>query len=373
MARAPATIPVEEFPEADRLGDFPHPRATERLFGHEGAERALAGAFASERMHHAWLVTGPEGIGKATLAWRLARHVLSPDDERDSQGCSLAVRSDIGAVRQILALSHPGLLLIRRPYDPRNKRFAASIPVDEVRRLRSFLAMAAAPGTWRIVIVDSADDLNVSSANALLKSLEEPPVRTLFVLVSSEPGRLLPTIRSRCRTLELGPVAGAALREAVSAALEAASMTVPDAASWPRLEHLAGGSVRQALALIGSDGLELYGRIESLLARLPKLDWGAVHGLADALSGAANAQRFETFFELLLALLARLVRAKATGEGAADDVSLAQRIIADHRLATWAELWETIVRDKAEVQTLNLDRKALILGTLARLEQAAGA
>lgn len=373
MARGPATIAVEELPEADRLGDFPHPRMTERLFGHEEAERSLAAAFASGRMHHGWLVTGPEGVGKATLAWRLARHVLSPADERDSRGRSLAVRSEISAVRQVLALSHPGLLLIRRPYDPRNKRFAASIPVDEVRRLRAFLAMTAAPGAWRIVIVDSADDLNVSSANALLKSLEEPPVRTLFVLVSSEPGRLLPTIRSRCRTLELGLVTGQSLRDAVSAALEGAEIDAPDAASWPRLQHLAGGSVRRTLALIANDGLKVYGRIESLIGRLPKLDWGAAHGLADELTGVANTQRFETFFELLLDLMARLIRAKATGDGPPDEVALAERIITDQRLATWAELWETIVRDKAEVQTLNLDRKALVLGTLTRLEQAAGA
>jgi len=263
--------------------------------------------------------------------------------------------------------------LIRRPYDQRNKRFAASIPVDEVRRLRSFLAFTAAPGNWRVVIVDSADDLNISSANALLKSLEEPPTRTVFFLVSSEPGRLLPTIRSRCRVLELGAVTGMALRDAASAALQAAGLDMPDASSWPRLEHLAAGSVRQALALIASDGLKLHARIEALIGGLANIDWGAAHGLGDELSGVANTQRFETFFELLLALLARLVRAKATGEGSPDDLALAHRIIADHRLATWAELWETIVRDKANVQALNLDRKALILGMLARLEQAAKA
>jgi DNA polymerase-3 subunit delta' len=372
MARAPAAE-IEELPESDRLGDFPHPRATERLFGHDHAERSLATAFASGRMHHGWLLIGPEGVGKATLAWRLARHVLSPPDERDSQARSLAIRSEAPAVRQVMALSHPGLLLIRRPYDVRNKRFSASIPVDEVRRLRAFLAHTAGAGAWRIVIVDSADDLNASSANALLKSLEEPPARTLFVLVSSQPGRLLPTIRSRCRTLELGPVRDQALRKAVEAALEASEAPVPGSIDWTQLERLSEGSVRQSLALIANDGLKMQARIETLLASLPNLDWGSAHKLGDELSGVANAQKFETFFELLLGLVARLVRTRASGEGEAGDQALAQRLIAEHRLATWAELWETIVRDKAEAQTLNLDRKALILETLSRIEQSARA
>jgi DNA polymerase-3 subunit delta' len=270
-------------------------------------------------------------------------------------------------------LSHPGLLLIRRPYDVRNKRFSASIPVDEVRRLRAFLSHTAAGGAWRIVIVDSADDLNPSSANALLKSLEEPPARTLFVLISSQPGRLLPTIRSRCRTLELVPVRGEALRNAVGAALDTGDTTPPGAVDWTQLEQLSGGSVRQALALVGSDGLRIQARIEALLASLPGLDWSAAHKLGDDFAGVANTQKFETFFELLLGHLARLVRARATGEGKAEDLVLAQRVIAEHRLATWAELWETVVRDKAEAQTLNLDRKALILETLSRIEQSARA
>src|SRR5438132_2056221 len=293
MARAPAQQEDEALPEADRLEGFLHPRETPTLVGHEAAELELAQAFAGGRMHHAWLLAGPEGIGKATLAYRLARHVLAAAKERDPAGQSLEIAPRTATARQVRALSHPGLLVLRRPYDMRAKRFAASIPVDEVRRLKSFLGLTAAENAWRIVIVDSADELNPNAANALLKSLEEPPVRALFLLIASEPSRLLPTIRSRCRRLELAPLGDEALRRATEAALSAAAMDMPAAQRWPLLERLAEGSVRRALQLAGSDGLELYERIGSLLGALPQVDWPAVHMLSDQLSMATNEQRFE--------------------------------------------------------------------------------
>jgi len=197
MARAPAVHEIEELPEADRLEGFPHPRATARLYGQEIAERTLADAFASGRMHHGWLLSGPEGIGKATLAYRFARFVLADAASRDMFGQSLDAPDDGASARQVRALSHPGLLVIRRAYDTKTKRFPATIPVDDVRRLKTFLGRTSETGAWRVVIVDRADELNISAANALLKSLEEPPPRTIFLLVSSAPGRLLTTIRSR--------------------------------------------------------------------------------------------------------------------------------------------------------------------------------
>ena len=206
MARAAATVEIDELPEADRLEGFPHPRQTKKLFGHEAAERVLAESLSDGRMHHAWLVCGRQGIGKATLAYRFARAALAHPSERAANGQSLEVGEDTSAARQVRALSHPGLLVLRRPYDEKGKRFAASIPIDEVRRLRSFLSHRAGEEAWRVVIVDEANELNVNAANALLKSLEEPPARAVFLLVSSAPGRLLPTIRSRCRMLSLQPL-----------------------------------------------------------------------------------------------------------------------------------------------------------------------
>ena len=371
MARAPALQEDEAPPEADRLEGFPHPRETRALIGHEAAECELARAFAGGRMHHAWLIVGPEGIGKATLAYRLARHVLARPSERQTTGESLAIAPETAAARQIRALSHPGLLVLRRPYDMRSKRIAASIPVDEVRRLKSFLGLTAGEGAWRVVIVDAADELNLNAANALLKSLEEPPTRALFLLVASEPSRLLPTIRSRCRRLDIAPLPGEELRQATEAALAAAAMEMPGAQRWPLLERLAEGSPRRALQLAGSGGAELYERIEALLSALPQVDWPAAHTLADQLSLAANEQRFEAFYDLLLDLLARLVRTRATGLAVGPEAALAERLIAEPRLPAWAALWEGILRERADTALLNLDKRALILGTFAQLEAVA--
>jgi DNA polymerase III subunit delta' len=371
MARAPALQQVEELPEADRLEGFPHPRHTRALFGHEATEGMLAAAFAGGRLHHAWLLTGAEGIGKATLAYRFARHVLAEPAERGGNGGALEVGEETRTGRQVRSLSHPGLLVLRRPYDVKAKRFPVTIPIDEVRRLRSFFALRAEGAAWRVVIVDRADEFNVAAANALLKSLEEPPARTLFLLVSSAPGGLLPTIRSRCRTLALAPLASAPLRRAVLQALAASGRAEPQAAEWPALERLAEGSVRRALALLASGGLELNARLLGLLAGLPAVDWTQVHGLAEELAPSAAEQRLELFFELLLGLLARLVRAAATGAGDPEEMKLVDRLCAAGRLASMAELWETLAREKAEALELNLDRKSLVLGTFSRLETAA--
>ena len=359
---------AEALPEADRLGDFPHPRETYALFGHESAEAMLAQAFAQGRLHHAWLIAGRAGIGKATLAYRMARHVLASPEERDR--ATLAVPPDSAAARQVARLAHSGLLVLRRPYDLKTKRVASSIPVDEVRRLRSFLGLTAAGQGWRVVIVDSADELNPNAANALLKSLEEPPPRALFLLVTAQPGRLLPTIRSRCRRLDLQPLDAESLRRAAGGALTAAGLQMPAADKWVQLERLAEGSVRAALQL-ATGGIDLHERLEQIFARLPAIDWPALHTLADSLALDAQEQRYEMLFALLLDVLARLVRAAATGQGSAEETALAARLIQPTRLPAWAELWQAILRDKADAEALNLDRKALIVRTFACIEAVA--
>ncbi|MEZ5849545.1 MAG: DNA polymerase III subunit delta' [Hyphomicrobiaceae bacterium] len=373
MARAPIAPEIETLPEADRLEDFPHPRHTAALFGHDAAERALTHGVAQGRMHHGWLIAGPEGVGKATLAWRLARHLLARPGERDAFGESLEVPPETTAARQVAALSHPDLLLLRRVWDTRTKRFTTGIPVDEVRRLRSFLTHTSAHDANRVVIVDSADELNTAAANALLKSLEEPPANTFFLLVTSAPGRLLPTIRSRCRMLELHALGTQDLKLAALKALEGTDIEPPGPSEWVHLTAIADGSVRRLLMLWGLKGLDLQERIEALLGASRKLDWPKVHALGDELASPASAARFELFFDLLLRQIALMTRARATGETEAGPGRLAQRLIADAALASWAELWETIAREKGETQALNLDRKSLILETFRRIETVARA
>lgn len=375
MNAATAAADQEErrFLDPDRLDGFPHPREALRLFGQDEAERILLEAHATRRMHHAWLLAGPEGIGKATLAYRFARFVLahpegaSPDGHKD-----LSVPDASPVVAQVAVLSHPGLLVLQRPWQEQSKRFATAITVSEVRRLRGFLGRTAGHGHWRVVIVDRADELNVNAANALLKSLEEPPARTVFLLVSSAPGRLPVTVRSRCRVLRLRPLATDALIAAVRAEIDGAGAVEADGAKLASCAALAQGSVRHALELFANDGVEIYQRLLAVLRKLPRADHGAIHALADEVAARSADDKFEMLHTLFSDALARLVRQAATGAGAiGEEAELADRLIRPHRLAPWAELWETVTRAKTEAFALNLDRKNLILGTFFRLEETA--
>ncbi|MEQ1647482.1 MAG: DNA polymerase III subunit delta' [Hyphomicrobiaceae bacterium] len=366
MAREPITQELEAAPEADRLGAFPHPRMTKHLFGHDAIVQMLAEAGRGGRMHHGWLLSGPEGVGKATLAYHLARFLLAPEADRDASLGPLGVRPTSTAQRQVAALSHPGLLLLRRPWDSKTKRHAAGIPIDEVRRLRMFLGHAAEADAWRVVLVDTADDLAAAAANAILKSLEEPPPRTVFILISSEPGRLLPTIRSRCRRLDLEGLNDEDLKRAAQQAIgNAEDAKVPEPSDWAQLLYLAQGSARRALAVSSSGGLTLYTQMRGVVELLPKLDWAAVHKLSDELAGTAAEQKFEAFYEFLLDLLAQLIRTRATGIG--PDIALAKRLIPDGQLPRAAEAWSEIVAAKAQAMALNLDRKALIMATVEKM------
>jgi DNA polymerase III subunit delta' len=213
--------------------------------------------------------------------------------------------------------------------------------------------------------------MNINAANALLKSLEEPPPKTIFLILSSEPGRLLTTIRSRCRRMALEGLGPDDLRRAARQAYDAEGKSPPDEKDLAALEPLAGGSVRRMLSLAGSGGLVLQAKIEKLFAALPSIDAAAAHQLADDLAPAAAEQKFELFFDLLLAHFQRLIRAAAAGEGTASEIATANRLIGPMRVAGFAQLWETLARDKTQTLALNLDKKSLVLDCLSRIEAAA--
>lgn len=370
-ASAPGVEP--EIPEIDRVDGFPHPRETAVLFGHADAEADLRDAWQARRLHHAWLLTGSEGIGKATLAYRFARFLLAhPVPAADGAPQSLETPATSPVFRQVASQAHPDLLVLRRPWQRNNKRHAQAITVDEARRLRGFLGQTAAAGGWRVVIVDSADDLNIAAANALLKSLEEPPPHCLFLLVATTPGRLPVTIRSRCRRLQMKPLCEDGLRNACNAALAASGQPAPKADELEQVLSLAQGSPGTALRLIAGDGAALYRQLAQLMAQLPRLNYGAVHALADSLAPASAGERYELFHAMLGGMVARLVSQAVSGSGAlAGEVEIAQRLVAGPALARWVGLWETLQREKAEADALNLDRKTLLLETFFRLERIA--
>ena len=348
--------------EPDRLDGFSTPREVDRLFGHEAALNEFADALEGGRMHHAWLLVGPEGIGKATLAYRFARSVLAEGETVDR---------DHPVFRKVAALSHPNLLLIRRSWIEKSKRYSQWIGVDEVRRLRAFLGNTAGEGGWRVVIVDRADELNQNAANALLKTLEEPPSKTLFLLISSAEGRLPVTIRSRARTLRVSALGEKDLKEAVRAALDRDSREA-DTKTLTTALALSQGSVRRALELVASDGIALYDAIVAALAALPDIDGPRLHREVERLAGAGDTERFDLYLSLLLGLIERLIRFTATGEGATlEEQKLAKRLISPANLADWADAWEATSEAKREAFALNLDRGLLLLETWFRLQYVA--
>ncbi|MEM6466758.1 MAG: DNA polymerase III subunit delta' [Pseudomonadota bacterium] len=287
----------ETLPEPDCAEGAAHPRLAKQLFGHGHAEEAFLDAAKAERIHHAWMITGPQGIGKATLAWRLARGLLAGDIAHRSD---LNFAPDEPVFRQTAALSAPGLFLCRRGYDDKTKRLRTTIGVDEVRKMKSFFAMSSAEGGWRIGIIDAVDEMGPGAANALLKLLEEPPARTVFLIIAHQPARLLPTIRSRCRTLPLQPLSEAEMAPALSAFGWAEDTT--------RLMPLADGSLGFAHLLMEADGLALYDALLDLLAQMPGFDRPKALSLAQSAVGRGAEARYDLILRLLPTALARLTR-----------------------------------------------------------------
>jgi len=341
----------------------PAPRANPGLIGHEAAEAALRQSFKTGRLPHALLLTGPRGIGKATLAYRLARFVLSGGGEGgapDMFGASaaapgLAIALESGVFRRVAAGGHADLLTVERAFDPRRKRLRSEIVVDDIREIATFLHLTAAEGGWRVVIVDGADAMNRNAGNALLKILEEPPRRTLLLLVAHSPGRLLPTIRSRCRQMKLAPLPPTTVR----ALLDRYSTGLDDDAA-ASIVDLAEGSIGRALELAGSGGIALYQTIIGMLARRPGIDPLTLHGFADKLARADAEDAYRTAEELLRQHLARRAVAAARA---------GQRATA----ARWANLRDDIADSFARCDGLNLDRKQTLMSAFFAIDQAAGA
>lgn len=366
-----------DLPRADQAEGAPHPRETLNLFGHAAAEAAFLEAFISARLHHGWLITGPQGIGKATLAWQIARFLLATP-ARQEDGLfgappppdTLAVPSDHPVSHRIQALAEPGLAAVTRSYNDRGK-LRNDITVDDIRKLHSFFGLSATDGGHRVVIVDSADDMNTSAANALLKMLEEPPARTTLLLISHQPSRLLPTIRSRCRSLRLAPLSPQDMQAALAQA------DVDAAAPSAHLAALAAGSVGAALRLINMHGLELYTDLLRLTDSLPRLNRQAAMALAESAVGAKAADRFELMLNLIDILLARLARTGATGqpptvEAAAGEAAILTRLAPTaHKGRAWADLATQVSDRTRHGQAVNLDPAALVLDTVFKMQETA--
>lgn len=362
--------------EPDRAPGAPHPRHTPRLIGQDGAQANFLDAFNSGRLHHGWLITGPRGVGKATLAWAIARFLIAnPPDEGGmftaEPATSLEIDPAHPVAHRIDALSEPGLFLLRRAWDDKARpaRLRAQITVDEVRKLRNFFALSAPGGGRRVVIIDAADEMNANAANALLKLLEEPPENAVLLLVAHQPMRLLPTIRSRCRELRLTSLGA----DDLAAALAQAGI---EGANDPALLVLADGSVGEALRLAALGGPEIYARLVAILSGAPRYDRTGALALANEVAAKAAAEKLHLTLRLIQTLLARLARSGAgmapTDFAAPDEAALLARLAPHPRAARrWAALEQQLSARAAHGVAVNLDPGALILDMIFRINETA--
>lgn len=356
MARSPSALSADVALEVDALEGLPLPRQRSDLIGQARAEAVLLDAYRSGRIHHGWILGGPKGCGKATLAFRFARFVLAHPDPTSPEvkmARDLSVPADHPVARRIAAGSHGDLLHLRRPWDEKAKRFKTELPVVEVRETVSFFGSTAGEGGWRIAIVDAADDMNTNAANALLKILEEPPPRSLFLVVSHSPGRLLPTIRSRCRRLDLAPLAPHAIAEALDA-----FEVEGEPRAFAAAAELADGSLRRALVLMAADGVRLWRDLDAMLAKAPAIDLRAAHAFADRVAARGADDAFDIAVDFMTEIAGRRAREDLAGRGLAG-------------AARWAEAHDEIGRIIGRSDALNLDRKAAILACLRTLAEAA--
>jgi DNA polymerase-3 subunit delta' len=340
--------------DADAEGVEPRaPRETTVLHGHAEAERALLEAYRGRRFHHAWLIAGPAGIGKATLAYRMARFVLAHPDPRTpavQRATSLHVDTDHPVARRIAAQAHGDLLVLERTVNEKTNKLRQDIQVDDVRRTVTFFGSTAGEGGWRVAIVDAVDELNREGANALLKILEEPPRRAVLLLVSHSAARILPTIRSRCRLLALRPLLATEVARAAATAIGEDA----EAANIKAAAAVADGSVRRALALLDGEALDLRSRITALLEQLPAVDPRALHALGDRLYGSDPAT---------LAAFVDTVNAWLSARLSSGEPDRA-------RIARVAEVWERVNCSARDVETFNLERKPLVFNVFGWLAEA---
>ncbi len=349
-----------DLPAWDRIEGIPDPLENRALVGHETVLDHLAARYASGRMHHAWLLSGPRGIGKATLAARFAGHVFRhPDPLRAPAQYGKPPANDTAEL-QVTRNAHPNYLHMRRPWDHKDKRFKSDLTVDEIRRTVSFFGTSAGQGGWRVAVVDTADDLNAAAANALLKILEEPPPRTLFLVLAHAP-KMLATIRSRCQKLTVRPLTEAQIVEALTALGLADGADEGDVAL---AANLSAGSVRRAITLLMEDGTNLYRRFAAMAAS-PAPQWDKVHELAGELVGPSANDRYRLLLDIVHDYVARRIRGESEPAGQGLPAS------SPGGLAGWVEVWEKTRRSAQLADEWNLDRKQVILNLFSALHEAA--
>jgi DNA polymerase-3 subunit delta' len=289
----------------------------------------------------------------------------------DAAASGLAIDPGNAVFHRVASGGHADLLTVERAYDPRRRRLRGEIVVEDTREIAGFFRLTAAEEGWRIVVVDGADEMNRNAANALLKILEEPPQRALLLLVSHSPGRLLPTIRSRCRRFPLTPLGLPVVTQLLGQHRPELAGSEAEALAW-----LAEGSIGRAVELADAGGLALYRSVLDLLVQIPRIDIAQLYGFADKLARCEAEDAYRVCKELLLQLIARMAVRAARGQLEADrsiagECDVMQRLAAHAEPAHWAALRDRIDRDFGATDQLNLDRKQAMLGAFFAMEEMA--
>ena len=361
-------------------GDLPPygPRSTSTVFGQDDAQIEFLEAYRADRLHHAWLITGPKGIGKATLAWRIVKFLLctatdskeNPTYDRQSVA-SLDVPEDHPVAKRIEAATEPTAFGIARSPNPISGRMRKVIPIDDIRELQSFFSLTSAEGLPLVAVIDSPDEMNRHSANAMLKLLEEPPDNAYLLLVSHSPERLLPTIRSRCRRLSCKPLSD----RNMSNALRQLNLDLPK--DIHPLVSLSEGSVGTAAELISEGGLELHSRIMEVLSGAPGMDRGKMLSLAEGFEGMQSANDFEIGLKLMSLCVARLARAAATNgiqpvKFSEQETLMFNKLTLKPQAAKiWAELHERFIASAADSLLTNINPASSIIDMCLEFENSA--
>jgi DNA polymerase-3 subunit delta' len=342
----PRRVREEETFETDRVSGQPHPRETMALTGQDEALTLAARAIRGARPPQAWLLAGPPGIGKATLAYRIARYLLAYGAS-DRGPADLSVAENDPVVALTRAGAHPGLLVLKRGFNPETGKPMTVLGVDEIRRLGGFFGLTSGAGGWRVAIIDAADDMNDAAANALLKVLEEPPARSMLILLAHAPAKLVSTIRSRCQLLRLRPLDDKTLTAELERRLR--DLSKEDRA---RLMTLSDGSLGVALRLAGDDGLKLAAEAERLIDRAAAPDFSATMALADRIARIDRGSEAIGFYLVQMLAGRILARARRNGTG----------------LERWVELRQRIQSSFARSAALHLEPRQTILSSARALE-----
>ena len=353
-------------PLSDCVAGALHPVSTGTYFGHKGEIQTLEQSLSSGRFHHGWIFSGPLGVGKATLAYHLARVLLGQDEDGFGDGFNLLERSEFLKTnktgRLIAQFAHPDMRVMRRAYDQKTKKFFRFIRIDEMRALKEVLHTTPSMGLHRVVLIDRAEDMNEASGNALLKVLEEPPLHTTFILITNSLGQIPITIRSRCRMLKFNELELTDFENAISQQFISQEQALPKDVNWQDLMHLSGGSVRTGYELIVGNGLKYYQGLYKIMDGLPNLDQRNLDLFIDGILKDKSGQDYKAGVQLISDLIYRLIKGKiAEFPLSSGEKHLSDKLVTVQSIDQWLSLWDTLQTRALDVNALNLDKKTFLL------------